>query len=117
MRLKLDENLPLEVVDVLKAEGHDAASVLGQELGGATDPTLAEHCRTEERALVTLDVGFADIRSYPPERYSGLIVLRLRRHDKPYILDVIRQLLPRLSTEPLSSHLWIVEEGRVRIRS
>ena len=116
MKFKLDENLPLELVDLLKAEGHNAASVLGEELGGATDSTLAEHCRTEERALLTLDVGFADIRSYPPERYSGFIVLRLRRHDKPYVLDVIRQLLPRFATEPLSSHLWIVEEGRVRIR-
>jgi predicted nuclease of predicted toxin-antitoxin system len=117
MKFKLDENLPLELVDLFKGEGHDAASVLGQQLGGACDSTLAEHCRAEKRALVTLDIGFADIRSYPPERYSGLIVLRLRRHDKPYILDVTRQLLPRLSTEPLSSHLWIVEEGRVRIRS
>ena len=117
MRFKLDENLPLELVDLLKAEGHDAASVLGQELGDASDSILAEHCRAEERALVTPNVGFADIRSYPPERYSGLIVLRLRRHDKPYILHVFRQLLPRLSAEPLSSHLWIVEEGRIRIRS
>jgi len=117
MRFKLDENLPLELMDLFNGEGHDATSVLGQELGGATDSALAEHCRAEERALVTLDAGFADIRSYPPESFSGIVVLRLRRHDKPYILDVIRQLLPRFGTEPLSSHLWIVEEGRVRIRS
>lgn len=117
MRFKIDENLPLEIVDLLGAQGHDVATVLGQELGGATDSMLAEHCRTEERALVTLDAGFADIRSYPPERFPGLVVLRLRRHDKPYVLDVIRRLLPRFSAEPLPSHLWIVEEGRVRIRS
>jgi len=117
VKFKIDENLPLELVNLLSAAGHDVASVLGQELGGATDPTLAEHCRAEDRALMTLDVGFADIRRYPPERFPGLIVLRLRRHDTPYIVDVVRQLLTPISTEPLSSHLWIVEEGRLRVRS
>lgn len=117
MKFKIDENLPLELVNLLNAAGHDVASVLGQEMGGATDSMLAEHCRSEDRALMTLDVGFADIRRYPPERFPGLVVLRLRRHDTPYILDLVRQLLPRFSTEPLFSHLWIVEEGRLRVRS
>jgi predicted nuclease of predicted toxin-antitoxin system len=117
VRFKIDENLPPELADLLSAEGHDVASVLEEKLGGASDATLAQHCRAEERALVTLDVGFADIRSYPPESYSGLLVLRLRQHDKPHILAVLKELVPRFETEPLLSHLWIVEEGRVRIRS
>ena len=117
MKFKIDENLPLELVNLLSTAGYDVASVLGQELGGATDSSLAEHCRAEERALLTLDLGFADIRRYLPERFPGLVVLRLRQHDKPYILDAVRRLLPRLSTELLPCHLWIVEEGRLRVRS
>jgi len=71
MKFKLDENLPLELVDLLKAGGHDAASVLGQELGGATDAILAEHCRAQERALVTVDVGFADTAAIPASAIVG----------------------------------------------
>jgi predicted nuclease of predicted toxin-antitoxin system len=117
VKFRIDENLPLELENLLGTAGHDVTSVLGQEMGGVTDLALAEHCRTEQRALITLDVGFADIRRYPPNRFAGLVVLRLRRHDTPSILDAVRQLLPRLSTELLASQLWIVEEGRMRIRS
>lgn len=60
MRIKIDGYLPLELVDLLNEEGHDAASALGQELGGVLDSRLADRCQAEERALVTLDIGFAD---------------------------------------------------------
>ncbi len=65
---------------------------------------------------MTLDLGFADIRTYPPGEYHGLIVLRLKRQDKAYVIDTLEQLLPILEAEPLASRLWIVEEERVRIR-
>jgi len=44
--------------------GHDALSVTDQGLGGSSDPQVAAICKSEGRALVTLDVGFADIRAY-----------------------------------------------------
>lgn len=116
MKFKIDENLPVELVTLLGSAGHDVASVLSQGLGGATDSVVAERCQAEDRALLTLDVGFADIRRYPPESYPGLVVLRVRQHDTPYLLEVVRRLLPNFSSEPLASHLWIVEEGRLRIR-
>jgi len=46
-----------------------------------------------------------------------LIVLRLKRQERPLVLEVFERLLPLLETEPLDGHLWIVEEERVRIRS
>ena len=70
MRFKLDENVD-ENVDVrveapLSAASHDVATVVGQDLGGAVDPVVAETVRAEGRILVTLDRGFADLRAYPP---------------------------------------------------
>jgi hypothetical protein len=38
-------------------------------------------------ALVTLDTDFCDIRKYSPQDYHGLIVLRLKRQDKPHVLS------------------------------
>jgi hypothetical protein len=63
-----------------------------------------------------LDMDFADIRAYPPAEFPGLIVLRLRQQDKPYILDVLARLIRLLGQEPLEQQLWIVEEKRIRIR-
>ena len=37
MRVKLDENLPLQLKGLFAESGHDAATVLDEGLGGATD--------------------------------------------------------------------------------
>ena len=116
MRFKVDENLPIEVAEALRQAGHDAATVLEQRYGGSPDERLAALCQRENRALLTLDMDFADIRSYPPTEFPGLIVLRLRQQDKPYVLDVLARLIRLLDQEPLEQHLWIVDEKQIRIR-
>jgi len=117
MKFKIDENLPIEVAELLRQTGYDAATVLEQDLGGSADTDLASLCQKERRVFVTLDTDFADIRAYPPEKFYGLIVLRLKRQDKPYVLQIFSRLIRIFSTEPLERHLWIVEEDRIRIRA
>lgn len=116
MRFKIDENLPVELAEELRATGHEAATVDDQRLVGASDRHLSEVCKAEGRVFVTLDLDFADIRTYPPDEYPGLIVLRLARQDKPHVLDVFRRTLKAVGQEPLEGRLWIVEEKRIRIR-
>jgi len=38
MRFKTDENLPIEVAELLRRHGHDALSVIDQQLAGHPDP-------------------------------------------------------------------------------
>lgn len=116
MRFKVDENLPVEVAHLLREAGHEATTVLDQHLGGTDDWTVASICQQEARALVTLDLDFSDIRTYPPTHYAGVVVLRLMRQDKPHVLEVCARMIPLLSDEPLAQRLWIVEENRIRIR-
>jgi predicted nuclease of predicted toxin-antitoxin system len=116
MKFKIDENLPIEIAELLRQAGHDATTVLEEQIGGCTDAMLAALCRQENRALVTLDMDFADIRGYPPAEFPGLVVLCLRQQDKPCVLDLFARLVRVLHEEPLEGHLWIVEEGRIRIR-
>jgi predicted nuclease of predicted toxin-antitoxin system len=116
MKFKADENLPIEIVRLLEDNGHDALTVLGQNLGGEPDSRIAQVCKKEKRALITLDTDFSDIRTYPSEEFFGLIVLRLKTLDKPHVISVVSRLINILFKEPLDRRLWIVEEGRVRIR-
>jgi len=116
MRFKVDENLPVELALRLQEAGHDATTVKEQAMIGEPDRVIADACRREDRALLTFDLHFADIRRYPPEAYSGLIVLRLSGQDKQHVLAVFERVVPLLDSEPLSKHLWIVDERRVRVR-
>ena len=116
MRFKVDENLPVEVAELLRDHQYDAMTVVEQRLAGQPDPHIARICQIEQRALITLDLDFADIRSYPPADYAGLIVLRPARQSIPSILSLLHRLLLLLPDESLVGALWIVDERRVRIR-
>ncbi len=115
-KFKLDENMPNEATAVLREAGHDAVSIMDQQLGGQADESVATVCRQEGRVVVTLDLDFADIRAYPPADYPGIIVLRLARLDKQRVLSVMRRLIPLVSQEALTGRLWIVGESSVRVR-
>ena len=66
--------------------------------------------------LVTLDVDFADIRTYPPRLYPGLLVLRMKRQDKPSLITLFPRILKQLQQEPITGKLWIVDEQKIRVR-
>jgi predicted nuclease of predicted toxin-antitoxin system len=117
LKFKLDENLPTEAAVLLASVGHDVMTVLDQQMGGQPDTNVAAICQHEGRAVVTLDLDFADIRAYPPADHAGIVVLRLARLDKRRVLAVLQRLLPLLEQEPIAGKLWIVEETSVRIRS
>jgi predicted nuclease of predicted toxin-antitoxin system len=116
MHFKIDENLPVDIADILNKAGHDASTVNEQKLQGTKDQVLIEICRSEHRVLVSLDTDFSDIRTYPPEKFAGIIVLKMRLQAKPHVMKVFQRIIPLISREPLSGHLWVVEETGVRIR-
>jgi hypothetical protein len=115
VRLKTDENLPVLVAGLLRAAGHDVETADAEGLVGKPDPAVLQVCQTERRAFVTLDLGVADIRQYPPADYEGLIVLRPRHQSIGAIQALVSGLIPQLSREPLVGQLWIVEPGRIRL--
>lgn len=116
MQFKVDENLPVEASQLFREAGHEAVSVLDQMLGGKPDQEIADVCLKENKALVTLDLDFANINTYPPSNFHGIFVLRLKRQAKPQVLEALRRLIPLLNKEPVEKQLWIVEEERIRIR-
>lgn len=116
MKFKIDENLPVEAADLLRDAGYEADTVQEEGLNGAEDELLSEKIRLEDRAIITLDLDFSDIRAYAPQDYSGIIILRPSRQDKDSILALMRRLLPMLSGEDPAGNIWIVEPDRLRIR-
>ncbi|MSU52018.1 MAG: hypothetical protein CK538_06550 [Opitutia bacterium] len=116
MKLKLGENLGERGRQVLSAAGHDACTVAVQKLKGATDAELLRRCAAEQRALVTLDLDFANPLIYPPDRHAGVGVLRLpRKPTRAHLDHVIATLAEALRRQSLEGELWIVEARRIRV--
>ena len=115
MKLKLDENLGRQGIQLCIAAGHDTATVLDQGLTSAPDPRVIEVCREEGRCLVTLDLDFSNPLIFDPHKYAGIAVLRLPKkacHED--LLDAVRTLLAGLALREIAGQLWIVDRGRIR---
>jgi predicted nuclease of predicted toxin-antitoxin system len=114
-QFKLDENIPVRAKAVLRHAGYDVTTVLEQDLGGVRDALVAAACVCEGRILVTLDLDFADIRSYGSPTSPGIIVIRLPRQDAGLVVTVLARALAELEREPLQGSIWILEPHRVRV--
>lgn len=118
MHFLIDADLPRASSEAVARHGHEATDVRDMGLGSAPDRDVAAYARANALCLLTGDLGFADIRNYPPDRYAGIVVLRLPKDaTAKHILNLIEAMLcrPRL-VERLSGRLAIVEPGRVRLR-
>ena len=118
MRFLVDEDLPRSVGELLRRYGHEAVDIRSAGLRGAGDAVVASYAQNHELCLLSADTGFADIRNYPPEKYSGVVVLRLpAKATSSTILTLLESLLLQSEiVNQLNGKLAIVEPGRVRIR-
>lgn len=76
---------------------------------GATDDEVANIARNREMTLITRDYDFANEFLYPPESYSGIVVLRIH---PPKPENLVKALNLLLKTErKLKGGTFIVYEG------
>ena len=81
MKVKVDENLPDEFGEILRAAGFRAHSVREERLSGGPDAVVLNRIRAEGRVLITLDLDFANILAYPPAGLPGIVVIRSKTQD------------------------------------
>jgi predicted nuclease of predicted toxin-antitoxin system len=97
--------------------GHDVETAVAEGLSGRPDQDVFERCLQERRALVTLDLDFADIRRFPPADHDGIILLRPSTNSAEAIVPLARRVGALLDHEQVSGRLWVVDSVKVRIRS
>lgn len=117
MRIKLDENIPVQAKELLAAANHSVDTVFDELLNGKSDEVVIEACRHEGRVLFTLDLDFADIRLYPPNQYTGIVVFRPHSGAAPVVLSLLARCLAVIAHDEVRGSLWIVSESGIRIHS
>jgi hypothetical protein len=106
MKFKVEENLPSEVATDLAAAGHDSQTVFEEGLAGSADPILIDAAHRERRVLLTMDKGIADVRSYPPDQYDGIILFRPKTQGRGATLAFVRRHLPALLPPTSPATYW-----------
>ena len=115
MRLKLDENLGASAAALLTGAGLEVSTVVEQQMTGWSDEDLFQACSAEGRAIVTLDLDFANPFRFDPAKSAGIIVLRPgAAHSRAVIARLLERVVAQLAISDPSGRLWIVEPRRVR---
>jgi predicted nuclease of predicted toxin-antitoxin system len=116
VKIKIDENLPASVAELLRDRGVDAHTVAEEDLAGAADPDLLDALRDEDRMIFTLDRGFGDIRRYPPGTHPGIVVFRLDDEAPAAVRIAVVQLVEGHDLEDLRGTITVVQRGTLRVR-
>jgi len=83
------------------------------------DAVVIAEAQSRTAILLSLNGDFADIVTYPPSKYQGIIALEVRNHPEA-IPAIMKQLTTYLAAHPEPGHyrgrLLVVEAHRIRVR-
>jgi|ERR1700733_5518205 len=116
MKFKLDENLPVEIADAFRAEGHEIDSVQSEGLTGSSDLVILHRIQVENQILLTMDKGIADIRLFPPSQYPGIVLFRTSTSGRGEVLRFIQATLPDLLSTDIAGRSVGVSPRGIRSR-
>jgi predicted nuclease of predicted toxin-antitoxin system len=116
MKFKVDENLPADLAADLHLAGHEADTVPDENLCDAADSIIVAAAFREDRILLMLDKGIANLIRHPTHTHAGVVLFRPGAYGRSAVLDFIRSHLAELLTLELANRVTVVSEGRIRIR-
>ena len=90
MRFLIDADLPRRTAIAIRAAGHEAFDVRDIGLRSASDAEIAAHAKKGGLCLITGDFDFSDIRNYPPNDYSGIVVLQAPPNATAVLVAALR---------------------------
>jgi predicted nuclease of predicted toxin-antitoxin system len=116
MRIKLDENLPSQLVPVLTELGHDVDTVPSEGITGKDDAIVWHAAQACQRFLITQDLDFSDVRKYTPGTHHGLLLVRLPEPGRTALLERISTLFQVEDVKTWGGCIIIATPHKVRVR-
>jgi predicted nuclease of predicted toxin-antitoxin system len=115
MRIKLDENLPGELVGLLAGLGHDVDTAAMEGLTGEPDTEVAAAAARERRMVVTQDVVFADRRRWLVTPGGGVMLVRIASDRRADIIARLFEVFATGDTDGWPSKHVVVSDHKVRV--
>jgi len=119
LRFLADHCISNTIVRALRDESHEVVRLKDVLSVESPDTIVIAKAQEIGAILLSMNGDFADIVTYPPKNYKGIVALQMRNHA-----EVLDQLMVRLTaylgTQPAMEHyrgkLLVVEVNRIRIR-
>lgn len=116
LRIKVDEDLPPIVADLLCNRGYEASTVVEQRMGGYKDAELWKAIQAEGKFLVTADKGFANILEHLPGTHTGVLLLRPDEDGIRPMVALINDVLATFNLEILAGTIAVATPRGIRLR-
>ncbi len=117
MKLTLDSCLPKSIYRIVKQNGFICSYADEFIKSNANDIELIETCIRKNTVLVTLDTNFADILKYPPNQYSGIIILTPRILNSENIKNLLVKYIYFIKEKFVYNRTYILGETGIIINS
>jgi predicted nuclease of predicted toxin-antitoxin system len=115
MKIKLDHNLSRHLRDTLTKFGHDVDTAFDEGLARAMDKEVLHEASNQGRILFTLDTDFLNLKTYPPQKHSGLVVFRPARQGALAISNIVEAFVRSADLKKYRRRTAVVERTRIRI--
>ena len=117
VRFLIDEDCPLSLDNLLNSKGYDTIHVKTSRLSGTKDPELFIFAQEQQRIIISRDLGWANIKNYPPSSHCGLIILRVPFEAIAMeIRQVVEQFIDLVDISEIVGATVIVDKNKYRIR-
>src|SRR5271154_2019563 len=119
LRFLADHCISKTIEQALRYANHEVVRLREVLPVESPDMMVIAKAQEIEAILLSMNGDFADIVTYPPKNYEGIVALQMRNHAE--ILDhLMVRLIAYLRVQPAMEHyrgrLLVVEVNRIRIR-
>jgi len=119
LRFLADHCISRAIVQTLQAANHEVLRLKDLMRVESSDASVIAKAKEVDAILLSLNGDFADIVTYPPKNYCGIIALQMRNHPET-LAALMWRLTAYLQAQPTMAHyrgrLLVVEADRIRIR-
>lgn len=114
IKFLVDENVDFPIVQFLRNEGFDVASV-AEDCPSIDDVSILKKAYEEKRIVVTNDKDFGNLVFELNLKARGIILFRLEDQSSRAKISALKMVLCA-HREKLLDHFIVVAEGKIRIR-
>ncbi len=116
MRIKLDENMPAGLVQVLLKLGHHVDTVPQEGLTSASDDLIWQAAQDSQRFLITQDLDFSDVRRFAPGTHHGVLLVRLRQPSRQTLTKKVKTIFENEQVETWIGGFTVATQHKIRVR-